>query len=259
MCGIAGVSLARNDFIAIPATIRSLLTGIEPRGRDATGIAYVNGEGRTWIYKGAVRAQTFNAYVTADHLPDLPSARTVIAHTRWATQGAPAVYENNHPVTNNGLVGVHNGHISNDDAIFARIGLDRLGQVDSEAAIALISTAKNRPWDVLPELRGTAALAWIDSDAPEFLHLARVSASPLVIAQTRRGSLVFASTRTAVLATLDEVGRKPVYVEDVPEGTYMRARAGIIDTVQRFEVPASFRSRNLPNYSRQSALSSKGF
>ena len=44
---------------------------------------------------------------------------SVLGHCRAATDGAPSVYENNHPIRSGGIVGTHNGIISNTNALFS--------------------------------------------------------------------------------------------------------------------------------------------
>lgn len=243
MCGIAGFSLSA-DVQRVDATTltRALLLGIEHRGRDATGIAWHGvtkaDDGEVWIHKHNVRASQFVSHV------NVTGARAVIGHTRYATKGAPEARENNHPVEHDGIVLTHNGVIYNDDEVFAGLnGPERYGQVDSEAAAALIAHAEDAldtPFhECLPLLEGSAALAWLKvDDRPGTLHLARIASSPLVVAQTRLGSLLYASTRQAILEAAMKGGFRVKYINDLPEGSYLRVVNGRITEVRRFDKPA---------------------
>lgn len=223
MCGIAGVSLHPNENVNATDLTRALLLGIEERGWHATGVAWADTDGDVWLVKDAVTASEF---VKSDHAP--ADTRTVLAHTRWATKGAVENNANNHPIDVGGIVGIHNGCLSNDDELFAKLGKDkRIAQVDSEAIFAHLLHSGLSTADALQDLRGSAAIGWLEVEDGNTLHLARVSSSPLVLAFTDKGSLLFASTakaltNAAVLTGLTLVG-DPV---SVPEGTYFQVRDG---------------------------------
>lgn len=243
MCGIAGFSLSTDttntDQIKL---MKALLLGIENRGRDATGVAWHGvtdaDAGEVWIHKHNVRASEFVSAL------ELRGARAAIGHTRFGTKGSETVRENNHPVEHDGVVLTHNGVIYNDDEVFDGLGSpERYGQVDSEAAAALIAhagEALDAPfYDCLGFLEGSAALAWLHvDDEPGTLHLARVASSPLVVAQSRRGSLLYASTRQAIVEAANVSGFRIKYLNDLPEGSYLRVVHGRIAEVKRFDKPA---------------------
>lgn len=231
MCGIAGLSLAPEERTFPTRVAAAMLKEIEHRGPDATGVAYVKPESLEVFYaKAPIKARQF----VATHL-NLEGSRTAILHTRWATKGSFKVEENNHPIVVPGVVGVHNGQIRNDDDVFKALGNpERYGEVDSEAAFALI--ASDVPKQSIPErlsiLRGTAALAWLTVDdeglSDRVLHLARVDSSPLWLGQTKKGSTVFGSTRTTIVAAAAAMNTKLVFEHQVEEGTYLRVRRGVI-------------------------------
>ena len=234
MCGIAGFHLAAKEAIRFQPDklAEALLTEIVSRGTDATGVAWTQrGDDKkreVWYSKQAVRAESFIKNGGLKHMPK--KTLTVLCHTRMATQGSKAISDNNHPITVPGVIGVHNGHIANDDELFQEYGWNRIGQVDSEAAFHLIANRKTVE-EALPQLRGTAALAWTettDSKWDGVLHLARCSGSPLAVAQTKRGSVIFASTETLLKAALDKVNIKDVEMFNVAEWTYLRVHDGTI-------------------------------
>jgi len=242
MCGIAGYSLGETvETVDTDELTRALLLGIEPRGRDATGYA-CKVDDKVWIHKANWQASDFVGAV------DTAGARALIAHTRAATKGSPNREVNNHPIDVAGLIGVHNGVIYNDDELFDMTGAHRYGKVDSEAAFMLLhhslALGAEEPYEVLPLLEGSAALAWLNpEDEPGVLHLARVNSSPLIVAQTLRGSLLFASTRQAINEAALRCGFRVRYVNTIPEGAYLRVRHGRITDVRRFEVPPRYGKR----------------
>src|ERR687889_207298 len=100
MCGIVGAA-ARRDIV--PVLIEGLRR-LEYRGYDSCGLALVD--------KGSIDL--------AARAKDTRGA-TGLAHTRWATHGAPLT-ENAHPIVSRGEIAVvHNGIIENHDELRAEL------------------------------------------------------------------------------------------------------------------------------------------
>jgi asparagine synthetase B (glutamine-hydrolysing) len=226
MCGIAGIHrLTNRPMVHLDRMVSALLAGIENRGQDATGYVAVNDAGDVQLQKASCRAFYFNSHrarVSDD-------ARTVLLHTRFATQGKPSFPENNHPVESGGIYAVHNGHISNDRDIFDALCVERRGAVDSEAIPALIA---RRGWDAAPaylgELDGDMATALVNVTRPGELILARGNSSPLSYVQTR-DYLVFASTSQAIRDAWKSVIGTPPAVHKIRymlEGNALIVREG---------------------------------
>ena len=87
MCGIVGAVSARN---IVPVLLEGLKR-LEYRGYDSCGVAVHQGGGLRRA-RSTARVAELEAGVAADGI----AAGTGIAHTRWATHGAPAVH-NAHP------------------------------------------------------------------------------------------------------------------------------------------------------------------
>ena len=233
MCGIAGFCLNKDEHINARKVSMALLNQIVSRGEDATGAAWVQSNKETKkatiaVSKAPVAARNFDPY-----LGSMPkTTRRAILHTRWATKGTPENNLNNHPIVSGRVVGVHNGVLRNDDAIFRHVrSANRRGQVDSEAAFALLdrsAVSGYAPIEVLESVEGRAALAWFDARDKRDLHLARVMESPLAIGQTVHGSLVFASTMPLLLKGCDIAGLDMKWLENVDEMTYLKIRRGEI-------------------------------
>jgi len=230
MCGIAGFCLAQGEQIDSRRLANSLLIQIQSRGRDATGAAWVNkSDAKTKkttisISKAPVPADRFNGYLEQMGR----GTRRAILHTRWATKGSPQNNLNNHPIVSGKIVGVHNGVLTNDDAVFDYFGEQRKAQVDSEAAFALLNRTTHSPQEVLRSLQGRAALAWLDARDKRDLHLARCNESPLAIAQTAMGSLVFASTMPLLVSACEDARLELTWAENIQPYTYLRIRNGEI-------------------------------
>lgn len=233
MCGIAGYCLDPKHYsrVSVGDLAGQMLLDIEHRGGDATGAAWVNPRtGKRVIRKAAVPATKF---VRKAH--DLAAgSTTAILHTRYATQGSPKVEGNNHPIPRGRIVLTHNGHISNDRELFKQLGVPRVAQVDSEAVAALIAFGKGKPWEILTEVYGTAALAWIRASDARTLHLARVNSSPLYLAQSDTGSLFYGSTRDTVENAAIMTDCELDWIHEAAEGEYFQVRDGRITEYKTF-------------------------
>ena len=229
MCGIAGFSLGSGSTVERTLAAQALLAGIAERGADAVGYAHRAPETPIRITK--LRG---GASVLLDELALPSTASAALLHVRDFTKGHPEIVANNHPIRHGAVVGVHNGVIENDDAVLARHGLDRAEPdmtVDSEAIFALMEHRLHDP-RALSELRGTMAAAWMDERESSTLYLARGNARPLWIGQSD-SSLLFASTRRA-LTIAEAILGEQLTLREVPEGRYLRVRAGHVVHESRF-------------------------
>lgn len=216
MCGISGFVIAPDDFGRINTRLMTMALGYEmkTRGTDATGIYTVDSKGRWKVRKQALPSDVFLAYRNGIG----NSAKTLMLHTRAATQGKETIAENNHPIVVGGIVGIHNGIVWNDDQLFKHFEWNRIAQVDSEAIFAALDNLPQAA--ALEQIDGSWAIAWADTDDdPNKLWLCRGSGSPLHYATTKNGSVVFASTANAVKEAFDYGGIKGLPdVTMAPEG-----------------------------------------
>lgn len=204
LCGICGV----RRFGPEPITedqITILLCANQDRGMHATGVALQQPNGEIQVLKAKspawdfVISEEYRTFIDANLHED-----TIIAlgHTRHATKGNPEDERNNHPLWNGHAAVVHNGMLNNDDALFARHSLPRIGQVDSDILRAIIDR-----WGMtqdgithLRDVNGSCAIAAMSTDAPGKLILGR-SGSPLVLASTPN-QLVWSSEKAAIHAAM---------------------------------------------------------
>lgn len=255
MCGIGAFQIVNNEVD--PAKVaRVLLRLLQSRGTDASGVAW-HSDGDTYICKDNCAGKEL-----ARRLPE-GIGTTGIVHTRWATQGSPTNPLNNHPIDVGGLVGVHNGHISNDRELLAITDdYTRQAEVDSEALFAILAHAPHG-WtleDRVKNVRGNAAMCWLESyDETETLHCARLSRSPLVFGQTVAGSFIFASTVQILMETAKRCDLEFELMYDLPEGQYVRCRAGILTEMRGLPYEKPMVTTNqlwrMPDYSRASRYS----
>jgi glucosamine 6-phosphate synthetase-like amidotransferase/phosphosugar isomerase protein len=241
MCGIAGYSFGNESRVDRTLAAQALLAGIAERGADAVGYAF-RADGPLTIHK-----QQTGATALLDAVVVPSKARQALVHVRDYTKGHPTISANNHPIRHGSVVGIHNGIIANDEELFDRHGLERHSPemtVDSEAIFALVHD-RGSSADVLEDLVGAMAAAWIDEREPTVLHLARGVGRPLWLARGR-AEAVFASTREAlevVERALDTTFRKT----QVEEGRLLSLVDGELVDERRFSPDRSYREeRQLP-------------
>ena len=116
-----------------------------------------------------------------------------------------------------------------------QLKVKRHGQVDSEAVAALIAFTAAPITEVLSQVQGTAALAWIEQGKGNTLHLARVNSSPLWIGQTATGSLVYGSTEETIENASIMLDSDLDWSYSANEGEYFKVKNGKIVEHQNFE------------------------
>jgi glutamine---fructose-6-phosphate transaminase (isomerizing) len=180
MCGIIGI-VGRED---VAERLVDGLKRLEYRGYDSAGVATV--------FEGAIerrRAEGKLGNLTRELRDEPLPGMTGIAHTRWATHGAPTTV-NAHPHATREVALVHNGIIENfkslRDELIAR-GRHFDSQTDTEVVAHLVSeqvengaSPQEAVAQVLPRLHGAFALAILFRSHPEMLIGARLG-SPLVV------------------------------------------------------------------------------
>ncbi len=219
-----------------PALIQGL-KNLEYRGYDAAGFAVVR-DGELIVRKVAGRVAQLEV-----HLPDADGAHVGMAHTRWATHGAPT-QANAHPhVSADGRFAVvHNGIIENYRVLrelLEQRGVHFASETDSETVAHLImhewrGDTLAAVYAAAARLKGTFGLLVIDRDEPGRLIAVR-QGSPLVIG-VAEGELFAASDASAIV----QHTRQVIYLEDgeVAELTlegYKTSTFDHVDTTRRPE------------------------
>ncbi|VVP15077.1 glutamine--fructose-6-phosphate transaminase (isomerizing) [Pseudomonas silesiensis] len=181
MCGIVGAVAERN----ITAILLEGLKRLEYRGYDSAGVAIFTNGGTLERTRRPGKVSELEQALENEPL----AGRLGIAHTRWATHGAPCE-RNAHPHFAGDLAVVHNGIIENHEAL--REQLKDLGYVftsdtDTEVIAHLLEHKLKDLGDLtvalkatVKELHGAYGLAVISAQQPDRLVAAR-SGSPLVI------------------------------------------------------------------------------
>jgi len=208
MCGIIGI-------VGKQPVAQRLVDGLrrmEYRGYDSAGICTLD-DGQ--LIRRRAEGKLFNLVVELERHPAPGSVG--IAHTRWATHGAPTT-SNAHPHATEEIALVHNGIIENFRPLRQELearGRTFESQTDTEVVAHLVSEqveAGKSPEEavkaVLPRLRGAFALAIAFRSHPDMLIGARLG-SPLVVGygegETYLGSDALAlAPLTQKIAYLDE-------------------------------------------------------
>ena len=207
MCGIVGAASKRN---IVPVLIEGLRR-LEYRGYDSAGLAIINDGLRRLRSNGRVSdlAERVNGAAV--------EGRLGIAHTRWATHGAPSE-RNAHPHVSGDLAVVHNGIIENHDAMRRELksqGFEFLSDTDTEVIAHLIESLRRKGHglfdatrEAVAKLEGAYAIAVISAGTPGMLIVARKGA-PLLL-----GLGVAENFAASDVSALLQVTQRVIYLEE---------------------------------------------
>jgi len=207
MCGIVGAVAQRN----ITPILLQGLKRLEYRGYDSCGIA-LHIDGRLQRARSTSRVAELESQVEKTGL----SGFTGIAHTRWATHGAPASH-NAHPhFSRERIALVHNGIIENHDQLRAELqaaGYVFESQTDTEVIAHLVDHMYTGDLFetvqlAVKRLHGAYAIAVFSRDEPHRVIGAR-QGSPLIVG-VGRGENFLASDAMALAGTTDQI----IYLEE---------------------------------------------
>ena len=207
MCGIVGAVSTRN---IVPILIEGLKR-LEYRGYDSCGVAVHQG-GELKRARSTARVAQLEASAAEARL----DAGTGIAHTRWATHGAPEVH-NAHPhFSRNRIALVHNGIIENHDELrdeLKKRGYEFSSQTDTEVIAHLVDHLYDGDlFDAVQRavlrLKGAYAIAVFCRDEPQRVVGAR-EGSPLILG-IGQGENFLASDAMALAGVTDQI----VYLEE---------------------------------------------
>lgn len=227
MCGIVG-AVSRNNVV--PFLLEGL-SRLEYRGYDSAGIVVANG--RLHRLRTTGRVTELSKQVFQQNASGLSG----IAHTRWATHGAPSE-RNAHPHLSGEarkIAVVHNGIIENHDSLRHRLqqsGFEFLSDTDTEVIAHLISYHLDADGDLLQavtdtinELKGAYAIAVIEEQYPERLVLAR-NGAPLLLGLNDDG--FFAASDASALI---QITNRIIYLEDGDIAELYRDRYQIMNSL----------------------------
>ncbi|WP_370600452.1 glutamine--fructose-6-phosphate transaminase (isomerizing) [Pseudomonas nitroreducens] len=248
MCGIVGAIAERN---VTPILVEGLKR-LEYRGYDSAGVAVVDGSGALDRRRRAGKVSSLEQAIEEQPL----LGRLGIAHTRWATHGAPTE-ANAHPHFSHGeLAVVHNGIIENHETLREMLkarGYVFTSQTDTEVIVHLLHLRLSEMGDLtvalkatVKELHGAYGLAVISAKQPDRILAAR-SGSPLVVG-LGHGENFLASDQLALRQVTDRF----IYLE---EGDIAEIRR---DSVQLWDVKGNPVQREAVRYHEGAEAADKG-
>ncbi len=185
MCGIFGVLASRTapyPAAFLDQALRTLVERSQSRGRDSSGLVFrAAGVGAHDVFKAAipigdlmamapVKARLTAALDAASGAQRQPFV--VMGHSRLVTNGSQRHDVNNQPVVKSGIIGVHNGIVVNDAALWTRHpNQQREFEIDTEVILAILRESLDAGRDVPSavaqveaEIEGTASLAILVPD-----------------------------------------------------------------------------------------------
>ena len=209
MCGIIGYTGPRQ---AAPILMEGLKR-LEYRGYDSAGLAILTPEGRMALEKRPGKIVELEDALNGR----VPDGWCGIAHTRWATHGAPSRV-NAHPhVSRDGDIAlVHNGIIESaarQRPLLREMGYDFRSETDTEVLVHLIDLAfrecellEDAVASALARIEGTYGIAVVSTRDPGKIVVAR-NGSPVLLGVGGNGEYFVTSDAAAVVAHTQKVVR----------------------------------------------------
>lgn len=211
MCGIFGLAFGTSSDIGsqtILALTKELFAVSENRGREAAGIAIQTGDQLRFFKRSIPAGKMIRTPAFRDFFTECMNARqpgeafALIGHSRLVTNGTQGVDDNNQPVATENSVGVHNGIIVNDGALWlAHPDISRKYDVDTEVLYRLIDKHYHATGSLAgamartyQEIEGEASIAFIFG-AERKLALASNVGSLYFAHAEERSAFVFASEK----------------------------------------------------------------
>jgi asparagine synthetase B (glutamine-hydrolysing) len=217
MCGIFGLIVKENsdyDYKFIKKLTEDLALFSESRGKESAGFSIYNpAAGKFSVIKGAetvsklINEGKFDKFfLEANELKEdelnsaVKNPFALTGHSRLVTNGTQLLDFNNQPVIKDGIVGIHNGIITNVDDIWESFtDLNREFEVDTEVLLSLIRQFIN-DGSSLPEafvkvfnlIKGAASIAFMFNDK-NCLALVTNCGSLYKINNSRNDTVIFAS------------------------------------------------------------------
>jgi glucosamine--fructose-6-phosphate aminotransferase (isomerizing) len=193
MCGIFGFVVHKDagyDHAFIKKSLKMLAQLSESRGKDSSGLVFRNESTREFhVFKGAVYLNDLvkNKDVTDQMERMLRSSCNnltggerntfaVMGHSRLVTNGSQLNDVNNQPVVKDGVIGIHNGIIVNENELWStHPETQRTYEIDTEVMLALIRKYLRDGWDIatavsktVRQIFGTVAAAFFLEDLNTF-------------------------------------------------------------------------------------------
>ena len=217
MCGIFGVVLSRDAGITRAETeylMKQLFLLSESRGKEASGVAAITPES-IYVAKYPLPAsdiihfkeyqEIYSRIFPGNGISDPADYQfpvCVIGHSRLVTNGGRQVHMNNQPAIASGLVAIHNGIITNVDALWEEHPqIEKQTDLDTELLLGLIDTYSRESGKLVSgvqqayeAIEGVASLAVLFENLNNVLLSTNNGSLYLAVNESRTG-YIFASER----------------------------------------------------------------
>jgi glutamine---fructose-6-phosphate transaminase (isomerizing) len=221
MCGIFGLAVLKGSQIH-PAAVKGMLSTMfslsESRGKESAGLALRSSK-NLYVHKSAVcasmliRSKEYGGLLSR-YLGEvyrdgrLKETLAIIGHARLVTDGSKDSNYNNQPVVKDGIVGIHNGIVTNVAALYeAHPEIERRFEVDTEVLLSLIGRYFEESESIsqavartFKEMEGAASLALLFEQLDDVLLATNTGSLYVCLAKS---CFAFASERF-ILETFTE-------------------------------------------------------
>lgn len=229
MCAIFGIGFLDGNKAkkeVITELVKRIFIECQARGTHASGMALVN-KSEIAVYKKNVRAtdfverqeyeDTLDAFLSGINNHNIDKPLVLLGHTRFETKGTRENNDNNHPIVANKVVGVHNGHIGNDDQLFNMFQLEhksdvfpRKAKVDSEIIFRLVDHfSKVEKMNLCKSIKSAAekltgnyACGMVSARKPNLLWMFRNNNPMSIRLFNETGIIVFASMMSYITQSI---------------------------------------------------------
>ncbi|RII19650.1 Glutamine--fructose-6-phosphate aminotransferase [isomerizing] [Streptomyces sp. YIM 130001] len=239
MCGIVGY-IGKRDVAPL---LLEGLQRLEYRGYDSAGVVITGKSGGLKMVKAKGRVRELES-----RIPKRFAGTTGIAHTRWATHGAPSD-ENAHPHLDgeSKVAVVHNGIVDNASELRAKLvadGVEFLSETDTEVLTHLIArsqapTLEEKVREALRVVEGTYGIAVLHADFTDRIVVAR-NGSPVVLGIGEKEMFVASDvaalvSHTRQVVTLDDGEMATIKADDFRTYTTEGSRTTASPTTVEWE------------------------
>jgi len=213
MCGIFGVvfqcgaEVSQKEFREI---LEHVAESAESRGKDSSGMVLRHiSRPVIDVFKGNLRiselisnremSRALDSFAM-EHSAGKKGVSVAIGHSRLVTNGSQLQDYNNQPVVKDGIIGIHNGIITNEEEIWSlNPGLKREYEIDTESLLALTASELEKTTTVAKafgaaasQIRGTYSVALL------------FERRPVLMLATNNGSLYYLSDGASFLVFASE-------------------------------------------------------
>lgn len=217
MCGIFGLVVDKDATCGrgfIKKSLTTLARFSESRGKDSSGLVFRNeSERELQVLKGAVPVNYLLKRREVRHQIDRAmdsfyhnrragrrSTFAVMGHSRLVTNGSQIRDVNNQPVVKDGVIGIHNGIIVNENDMWLRHPeIQRAYEIDTEVMLALVRKHLRDEWDITTAVSKTISETFGTVSAAFF-----VDDLNLVAIATNNGSLYVLTNEVELFAFASE-------------------------------------------------------